>query len=454
LGQKYYRNIDLVANQLLNSRLHNISTADRVALGTTLSSISKGYMVYDTDLFSPYFWDGTAWKSAGGGTWGALNYPTWVSGTPFVKMTAAGTFALDTNSYLTSITSFDVTTALGYTPVTNARTLTINGTTQDLTANRTWSVGDVVGPSSATDNAIVRFDTTTGKLIQNSGATLDDDNNITANSLITGFLNTAASGTQIVLTKASVPDYVITGSGGQTFKLPDATTLAKGTSFSFNNNQTSGAITVNNNSNTLIVSIPSGAYTTVTLLDNAIAAGSWDYHDQAPSNVSWSTNTFNYGGSITSAQWNGTTVAYNRGGTGQSSPFVQGGIMYGSSTSALASTAAGTSGQVLISNGTSAPTWGTVTGFTRVVSSVNSNTAAGSTANTDYVYLVSGTTTITLPAAAGNTNLYTIKRVGTNTVSIATTSSQTIDGSSSPITINVQYVSLDLISDGTNWNII
>jgi hypothetical protein len=33
------------------------------------------------------------------GTWGALNYPTWASGSPFVKMTAAGTFALDTNTY-------------------------------------------------------------------------------------------------------------------------------------------------------------------------------------------------------------------------------------------------------------------------------------------------------------------------------------------------------------------
>lgn len=50
------------------------------------------------------------------GTWGALNYPTWTSGTPFVKMTAVGTFSLDTNTYLTSITSSDVTTALGYTP--------------------------------------------------------------------------------------------------------------------------------------------------------------------------------------------------------------------------------------------------------------------------------------------------------------------------------------------------
>jgi hypothetical protein len=39
------------------------------------------------------------------GTWGALNYPTWVSGTPFVKMTAAGTFSLDTTSYQPLLTN-------------------------------------------------------------------------------------------------------------------------------------------------------------------------------------------------------------------------------------------------------------------------------------------------------------------------------------------------------------
>jgi len=38
--------------------------------------------------------------------------------------------------------------------------------------------GDVVGPSSATDNAIVRFDGTTGKLIQSSAVTIDDAGNI------------------------------------------------------------------------------------------------------------------------------------------------------------------------------------------------------------------------------------------------------------------------------------
>lgn len=39
--------------------------------------------------------------------------------------------------------------------------------------------GDVVGPASATDNAISRFDTTTGKLIQNSTVLIDDNGNAT-----------------------------------------------------------------------------------------------------------------------------------------------------------------------------------------------------------------------------------------------------------------------------------
>jgi len=38
--------------------------------------------------------------------------------------------------------------------------------------------GDVTGPGSATDNAIVRFDGTGGKTIQNSSVTIDDSNNV------------------------------------------------------------------------------------------------------------------------------------------------------------------------------------------------------------------------------------------------------------------------------------
>lgn len=43
--------------------------------------------------------------------------------------------------------------------------------------------GDVVWPASATDNAIARFDSTTGKLIQNSAITINDDGTI---NLVTG----------------------------------------------------------------------------------------------------------------------------------------------------------------------------------------------------------------------------------------------------------------------------
>ena len=141
-------------------------------------------------------------------------------------------------------------------------------------------------------------------------------NNISANAFFNSLNIVTASGTQVVLTINSAPVQLVTGSGGQTFKLPDATTLSNGTIFSFNNNQSSGAITVNNNSNTLVASIPSGGYTTVVLLDNSTAAGSWDRHDQTPSNVSWSTNTLDYAGSITSATWNGNVIAINKGGTG------------------------------------------------------------------------------------------------------------------------------------------
>ena len=91
--------------------------------------------------------------------------------------------------------------------------------------------------------------------------------------------------------------------------------------------------------------------------------------------------------------------------------------------------------------------------YARSINSVSSATNAGSASNTDYIYFVSGTTTITLPTAATNTNFYTVKNSGSNTVSIATTSSQTIDGSSSPITVSPGQ-SLTLASDTANWRIV
>jgi hypothetical protein len=45
--------------------------------------------------------------------------------------------------------------------------------------------GDVTGPGSSTDNALARFDSTTGKIIQNSVGILDDSGNLTGINSIT-----------------------------------------------------------------------------------------------------------------------------------------------------------------------------------------------------------------------------------------------------------------------------
>jgi hypothetical protein len=49
-----------------------------------------------------------------------------------------------------------------------------NGGSVQVLATKAGASGDVVGPASSTDNALVRFDATTGKLVQNSVAVLSD----------------------------------------------------------------------------------------------------------------------------------------------------------------------------------------------------------------------------------------------------------------------------------------
>lgn len=87
--------------------------------------------------------------------------------------------------------------------------LTTDGT------DTSWSVnplGDVVGPASATDNAIARFDTTTGKLLQNSVVTVSDA------GAATGFTTLAAS------TSVTTPIVQASNSGGLALKNSGGTT--------------------------------------------------------------------------------------------------------------------------------------------------------------------------------------------------------------------------------------
>jgi hypothetical protein len=75
----------------------------------------------------------------------------------------------------------------------NGITLTTNAGTDTLTISSNASgSGDVVGPASATDDALARFNGTTGKLIQSSTATLTDAGLLTvSDAAVTGTLTAA-----------------------------------------------------------------------------------------------------------------------------------------------------------------------------------------------------------------------------------------------------------------------
>lgn len=162
------------------------------------------------------------------------------------------------------------------------------------------------------------------------------------------------------------------------------------------------------------------------------------------------------------------TVPLNKGGTGQTTkaaafdalqPMTTGGdIIYGGASGTGTRLANGSSTQVLTSNGgTAAPSWAAVPFGNYAVSAVKTSTYAVLT--TDNIVLVDGTSafTATLPTAVGVTGkVYTIKRVDqtlANAVTIATTSSQTIDGVTTR-KLMTQYEQFTVTSDGANWQIL
>jgi len=78
----------------------------------------------------------------------------------------------------TGATGTGATGATGPTGPTGATGATGAGVTGATGPTGATGTGDVVGPASATDNAVARFNTTTGKLIQNSSVIIDDNGKI------------------------------------------------------------------------------------------------------------------------------------------------------------------------------------------------------------------------------------------------------------------------------------
>lgn len=123
------------------------------------------------------------------------------------------------------------------------------------------SGADVVGPASSTDNAVARFDGTTGKLLQNSLGLIDDSGNISATNLsgtntgnvtIGTFVTSGnaagldVSGQVVSLHAATLtsPGAVSTGSqvfgGAKTFSTLSATTISSSTTLSAGTSVTAG----------------------------------------------------------------------------------------------------------------------------------------------------------------------------------------------------------------------
>ena len=243
-----------------------------------------------------------------------------------------------------------------------------------------------------------------------------------ANNVYLGFNGiTAAAGTTI-LTNASAAWQNVTGTTTQTIKLPDATTLYKGLGFTITSSST-GNVTITDNASTTLDTVVTGGTAIMVLTDNSTVAGTWKAYSYIPSSYDFSTTTANFGtATITSAVWNGTTIATGYGGTGlttftaannaiystsasalaagtlpiqaggtAATTFTANGVIYGNGTSALGVTAAGTTGQVLLATTSGAPTWGSVPSTGAVTSITFGSTGLTPSTATTGAVTVAGT---------------------------------------------------------------
>ena len=402
-----------------------VTAAAGTLTGTTLNSTVTGSSLTSVGTITTGVWNATPITNSF-----LANSSITVNGTS-IALGGSGTITAATTSTLTIGSGLSGGSFNGSTPVTIANTgvLTFSGGTTGLTPNTATNGAITLAGTLAVANGGTGVTSSSGA---NSVVLRDANGNVTTNCLFEGYTSQAA-GTTITLTASSVQNWAITGSGGQTIQLPNATTLPAGATFTFNNNQSSGTIVVQNNSATTIATVQSGSYITVVLLNNSSAAGSWDYHNSPPSNASWSTNTLNWAGSYTNGTWNGNAVGAIYGGTGQTA-VTTGDLLYGSASNTWSRLGVGSTGQILRVAG-GVPTWGvdytgTVTSVAATVPSFLSISGSPITTSGTLAIGYSGTA---LPTANGGTGLtsFTANQIfyASSTSAFAQSSNLQFDGS-------------------------
>lgn len=142
---------------------------------------------------------------------------------------------------------------------------------------------------------------------------------------------------------------------------------------------------------------------------------------------------------------------------GLSNPMTTGGdIIYGGASGVPTRLANGSAGQVLQSaGGTSAPTWGSASSAFNITSQSTTYSASIN----DYILASGASFTITLPTAVGASGRQiVIQHNGTSLsqlYTLGTTSSQTIGGIASlGYVLYTTGETLNLVSDGSNWQIL
>jgi hypothetical protein len=180
---------------------------------TLTSSVgTKGYY-YVVDVAGTTNLNGiTDWQI---GDWAIFNGSVWqkVDNTDAVSSVngQTGTVVLTTTN-INEGTNLYYTDARARASVSAGTGISYNSTTGVITNSSPSLGGDVVGPSSATDNAVARYDSTTGKLLQNSVVTVGDT------GAVSGVTTLAAS------TSVTTPIVQATNSGGLALKNSGGTT--------------------------------------------------------------------------------------------------------------------------------------------------------------------------------------------------------------------------------------
>ena len=128
----------------------------------------------------------------------------------------AGTFTLQSPNI-----SGNLTLTAPAADGTNGQALVTNGS--GVLSFATVGSGDVVGPASATDNAVVRFDGTTGKLVQNSAVTVADTTGNMTGGTYNGLTVTTTTGTLTITngkTLAASNTLTLAGTDSTTMTFP------------------------------------------------------------------------------------------------------------------------------------------------------------------------------------------------------------------------------------------